>query len=325
MAMKLIYAIAAALSLLPAPHASAQATWPQQPVRILVGFTAGTAPDIVARVLAEKFASSWGRPVLVENVGGAGGNIACGRIAHSQPDGHALVMCGNGSLVIAPSLYTKLAYDPVKDFVPITQVFVAANILVVHPDVPVSSIPELVALAKAEPGKLTYAHTGIGTSQHLAGELFKYMAHLDIRPVAYRGTTAVLPDLLAGRLSMSFSNIANVLPLVREGKLKGFAVSSAKRSGAAPDLPTMIEMGYPGFEAVPWFGLMAPAGTPMPVTDKIYAETKRVLALPEVRKQFADLGIDVIGGTPAQFAAVIATETGQWAKLIKAMGIGAIE
>jgi tripartite-type tricarboxylate transporter receptor subunit TctC len=311
--------------LLGAAPAAAQTAYPSQTVRILVGFTAGTSPDIVARVLAEKFAVSWGRPVVVENIGGAGGNIACNRVAHSAPDGHVLVMCGNGSLVIAPSLYTKLPYDPVKDFVPITQVFVASNILVVHPSVPVNSIPELVALAKAEPGKLTYAHTGIGTSQHLAGELFKYMTHTDIRPVAYRGTTAVLPDLLAGRLSMSFSNIANVLPLVREGKLKGFAVSSRKRSGAAPDLPTMIEMGYPDFDVVPWFGLMAPAGTPKAVTDKIYAETLKVLAQPDVRKQFADLGIDVIGGTSAEFAKAIPTETEQWAKLIKAMGIGVIE
>jgi tripartite-type tricarboxylate transporter receptor subunit TctC len=324
--MRAICAELAVLGLmLSAAPAAAQTAYPTQPVRILVGFTAGTAPDIVARVLAEKVAASWGRPVLIENVGGAGGNIACGRVAHSAPDGHTLVMCGNGSLVIAPSLYTKLSYDPLKDFVPITQVFVASNILVVHPSVPVNSVSELVALAKAEPGKLTYAHTGIGTSQHLAGELFKYMAHVDIRPVAYRGTTAVLPDLLAGRLSMSFSNISNVLPLVRDGKLKGFAVSSVKRSGAAPDLPTMIEMGYPGFDAVPWFGLMAPAGTPTAITDKIYAETMRVLGQPEVRKQLADLGIDVIGGTPAEFAAVLPAETAQWAKLIKAMGIGVIE
>jgi len=324
--MRAICAGIAALGLLlGAAPAAAQTAYPSQTVRILVGFTAGTSPDIVARVLAEKLAAAWGRPVVVENIGGAGGNIACNRVAHSPPDGHVLVMCGNGSLVIAPSLYTKLPYDPVKDFVPITRVFVASNILVVHPSVPVNSIPELVALAKAEPSKLTYAHTGIGTSQHLAGELFKFMTHVDIRPVAYRGTTAVLPDLLAGRLSMSFSNIANVLPLVREGKLKGFAVSSAKRSGAAPDLPTMIEMGYPGFDVVPWFGLMAPAGTPKPVTDKIYAETMKVLAQPDVRKQFADLGIDVIGGTPAEFAQVIPTETVQWAKLIKAMGIGVIE
>ena len=311
--------------ILGAAPSSAETSYPTQTVRILVGFTAGTSPDIVARVLAERFAASWGRPVVVENVGGAGGNIACNRVAHSPPDGHVLVMCGNGSLVINQSLYTKLPYDPVKDFVPITQVFVASNILVVHPSVPVNSIAELVALAKAEPGTLTYAHTGVGTSQHLAGELFKYMTHVDIRPVAYRGTTAVLPDLLAGRLSMSFSNISNVLPLVREGKLKGFAVSSARRSGAAPELPTMIEMGYPGFDVVPWFGLMAPAGTPQAVTDKIYAETMRVLALPEVRKQFATLGIDLIGGTPAELAAVIPAETAQWAKLIKAMGIQPIE
>jgi tripartite-type tricarboxylate transporter receptor subunit TctC len=324
--MRAICAGIAALGLLlGAAPAAAQTAYPSQTVRILVGFTAGTSPDIVARVLAEKFAVSWGRPVVVENIGGAGGNIACNRVAHSAPDGHVLVMCGNGSLVIAPSLYTKLPYDPIKDFVPITQVFVASNILVVHPSVPVNSIPELVALAKAEPGKLTYAHTGIGTSQHLAGELFKYMTHTDIRPVAYRGTTAVLPDLLAGRLSMSFSNIANVLPLVREGKLKGFAVSSRKRSGAAPDLPTMIEMGYPDFDVVPWFGLMAPAGTPKAATDKIYAQTMKVLAQPDVRKQFADLGIDVIGGTSAEFAKAIPTETEQWAKLIKAMGIGVIE
>ena len=322
--MRAICAGLAALGLvLGAAPAAAQTGYPSQTVRILVGFTAGTAPDIVARVLAERFAASWGRPVVVENIGGAGGNIACNRVAHSAPDGHVLVMCGNGSLVIAPSLYTKLAYDPVKDFVPITQVFVASNILVVHPSVPVSSIPELVALAKAEPGKLTYAHTGIGTSQHLAGELFKYMAHVDIRPVAYRGTTAVLPDLLAGRLSMSFSNISNVLPLVREGKLKGFAVSSAKRSGAAPDLPTMIEMGYPGFDVVPWFGLMAPAGTPAAVTDKIYRETIAVLALPDVKKKLGELGLDIIAGGPVEFAEAIRTETPQWATLIKAAGIKA--
>ena len=323
--MKLIYAIAAALSLLPAPHASAQTAWPQQPVRILVGFPAGTAPDIVARVLAEKFAASWGRPVLVENVGGAAGNIACGRVARSAPDGYALIMCGNGSLVIAPSLYERLGYDSVKDFVPITRVFVAANILALPPDVPAKTLPELVALARAQPGRLTYAHAGVGTSQHLAAELFKYMAHLDIQPVAYRGTTAVLPDLLAGRVTMSFANIANALTLVREGKLRGLAVSSIKRSVAAPDLPTMAELGYPGFEAVPWFGLMAPSGTPPAVTDKIYRETQKIMADPEVRKKLAELGLDLIVGGPAEFADAIATETPQWAKLIKAAGIKGLD
>jgi tripartite-type tricarboxylate transporter receptor subunit TctC len=326
MAMKAIHGAVAMLSLLlTAAPAAAQTSYPEQAVRILVGFTPGVAPDIVSRVLAERFSEAWGRPVVVENVTGAGGNIACDRVAKSPPDGYTLVMCGNGSLVIAPSLYDKLSYDPVKDFAPITQVFVAANILTVHPDVPAKTLPELVALARAQPGKLTYGHAGTGTSQHLAAELFKYMAHIDLQPVAYRGTTAVLPDLLAGRLTLSFANIANVLPLVREGKLRGFAVTSIKRSGAAPDLPTMAESGYPGFEAVPWFGLMAPAGTPAAIIDKIHRETAKVLALPEVRKRLDELGIDLIGGSPAQFAAAIASETPQWAKLIRAAGIRSTE
>jgi tripartite-type tricarboxylate transporter receptor subunit TctC len=322
MTMKLIYAIVALLSWLVAQTASAQ-NWPQQPVRVLVGFSAGTAPDITGRLLAERFSAAWGRPVLVETVTGAGGNLACDRVAHAVPDGHLLVMCGNGSLTIAPSLYDRLGYDPAKDFAPIARVFVAANILSVPADSPITSIPDLVARAKREPGKLTYGHAGVGTSQHLAAELFKSMAQIDLQPVAYRGTTAVLPDLLAGRLSLSFANIANALPLVREGRLKGFAVSSRKRSAAAPDLPTMTEMGYPGFEAVPWFGLMAPAGTPPAVVDKIHRETIRVLALPEVRKKMDELGLDVIAGSPQEFAAAIRDETPQWDKLIKSAGIKA--
>lgn len=201
----------------------------------------------------------------------------------------------------------------------------AANILTVHPNVPVKSIPDLVAVAKATPGQLTYGHAGIGTSQHLAGELFKKMVEVDIRPVAYRGTAALLPDLLAGRLTLAFANIANALPLVREGKLKGYAVTSSKRSAAIPELPTMAESGYPGYEAVPWFGLMAPAGTPAAVIDKVYAETMPVLALPEVRKQLADLGLDLIAGSPAEFTQAIRKETPQWAQLIKSAGIKAIE
>ena len=324
--MRAIRRIVAALLLLStAGHAAAQTGYPDQAVRILVGFTPGVAPDIVARVLADKFSESWGRPVLVENVTGAGGNIACDRVAKAAPDGYTLGMCGNGSLVIAPSLYDKLSYDPVKDFAPIARVFVAANVLAVHPDVPARTLPELVSLARQQPGKLTYGHAGTGTSQHLAAELFKYMAHIDLQPVAYRGTTALLPDLLAGRLTLSFANISNALPLVREGKLRAFAVTSIRRSGAAPDLPTMAESGFPGFEAVPWFGLMAPAGTPPAVVDKINRETAKVLAMPDVQRRLAELGVDLIGGSPAELAAVIASETPQWAKVIKAAGIKASE
>lgn len=317
--------LATVAALADAGDARAQTNYPEQPIRIIVGFTPGVAPDVTARLLADKFTESWGKAVVVENITGAGSNIATDRVAKSPPDGYTLLMGGNSALVISPSLYDKLPYDPLKDFAPITQVFVAANLLVVPPTVAAKTLAELVALARAQPGKLTYGHAGVGTSQHLGGELLKYMAHVDIQPVAYRGTTAVLPDLLAGRLTMSFANIANALPLVREGKLTAFAVSSRQRSAAAPDIPTMAELGYPGFDAVPWFGLLAPAGTPPAVIDKLQRETVRVLALPEVQASLHTLGLDLIGNTPAEFANVIRAETPQWATVIRGAGIRASE
>jgi tripartite-type tricarboxylate transporter receptor subunit TctC len=323
--MKTLHACVAALVLLTAGTALAQTRYPETTIRILVGFPAGTAPDVAARVIAERMAADFGKPVVIENISGASGNIACDRVAKAPPDGHMLVMCGNGSLVVAPSLYEKLPYDPMKDFAPISRVFVAANLLVVHPDVPAKSLPELVALAKAKPGALTYGHTGVGTSQHLAGELFKSMAKVDIQPIAYRGTTALLPDLLAGRITMGFANIVNVAPLVKEGKLRAFAVSSRKRSALVPDLPTMIEAGFPDYEAVPWFGLMAPARTPQPIIDKLHAETVKALAIPQVRKALENQGLDVIGGTPEEFSETMRTETPYWAKVIKEAGIKAID
>jgi tripartite-type tricarboxylate transporter receptor subunit TctC len=280
-------------------------------------------------LLADRLSEAWGKPVVVENVTGAGGNIGALRVAKAPPDGYTLGMIGNGSLVFSPSLYDKLSFDPVKDFAPVTQVFVGANVLVVPAQSPARTLPELAALVRAKSGqpseKLSYAHAGAGTSQHLAAELFKSMLGVDIQPVAYRGTTALLPDLLAGRVSMSFGNIVNVLPLVREGKLRAFAVTSARRSAIAPDLPTMAESGYPGFEAVPWFGLMAPAGTPTAIIERLNRETLKVLSLPDVRKKFNDIGLDVMGGTPAQFAAAIEREIPQWARVIKGAGIKASE
>jgi tripartite-type tricarboxylate transporter receptor subunit TctC len=317
-----IFVISAALL---AAGAAFPQGYPEQGIKIVVGFPPGVAPDITARLLADKFSEAWGKPVVVENVTGAGSNIATDRVAKAAPDGYTLLMGGNSALVINPNLYEKLPYDPVRDFAPISQVFIAANLLVTHPDVPAKTLPDLVALARAQPGKLTYGHAGIGTSQHLAAELFKYMAHIDIQPVAYRGTTAVLPDLLAGRLTMSFANILNALPLSREGKLTAFAVTSRERSGAAPDMPTMVELGYPGFDAVPWFGLMAPAGTPRAVIDKVHRETVRTLAQGDVRRRMAELGVDLIGNTPAEFAAVIKAEIPQWATVIKGAGIKAAE
>jgi len=323
-AMRAIIGLAISLFLATSP-ASAQTHYPDQNVRILVGFPAGTAPDVGARIVADKLATLWGRGVIVENISGASGNIAADRAAKAAPDGYTLFMGGNSSLIMSVSLYDKLSFDPVKDFVPITQIFIAANLLVVHPDVPAKSIDELVALAKAKPGQLTYGHTGTGSSQHLANELFKYMTKTDIVPVAYRGSTAVLPDLLAGRINIAFLNVVNAAPLVKEGKLRAFAVSSRKRSVAAPDLPTMIEKGYPDFEAVPWFGFLAPTGTPQAVIDKVHQDTVTVLAMPDVRKRFEANGLDVVGGTSAEFAQVIKTEIPYWAKIIKEAGIKASE
>jgi tripartite-type tricarboxylate transporter receptor subunit TctC len=324
--MKLVLrACVVAVALAAAGNALAQTSYPEQSVRILVGFPPGVAPDVTARLLADKFTEAWRKAVVVENITGAGSNIATDRAAKAAPDGYTLLMGGNSALVMSPSLYDKLPYDPIKDFAPISQVFIAANLLVVHPAVPAKTLPELAALARAEPGKLTYGHAGVGTSQHLGAELFKYMAHVDIQPVAYRGTTAVLPDLLAGRLTMSFANISNALPLVREGKLRAFAATSRVRSAAAPELPTMAESGYPGFEAVPWFGLLAPAGTPPAIIDKVYRETARVLALSDVRRNLLMLGIDTIGNSPTEFAAVIKAEIPQWAAVIKGAGIKSSE
>jgi tripartite-type tricarboxylate transporter receptor subunit TctC len=291
--MKLVAKLSAALLvLLMAQAASAQSGYPNRPVKILVGFTPGTAPDLAARILADRFSEVWGTPFVVEDVPGAGSNVATERVAKAAADGATLLMGGNPSLVINPSLYDKLPFDPIKDFAPISQVFIAANVLAVPIESPVKTVAELVALAKAQPGKLSYAHAGVGTSQHLGAELFKYMAQLDIAAVPYR-----------------------------EGKLRALAITSRKRSALAPDLPTMAESGFPGFEAVPWFGLLAPAGTPQDVLDKLHNETVKTLAMPEVRKKFDDLGLEPIGNTPAEFAAVIRKETPEWAKVIKDAGI----
>src|SRR5580693_1251539 len=308
---------AALLALFAAGMASAQSSYPNRPVKILVGFTPGTAPDLVARMLADRLAEVWSTPFVVENIPGAGSNIATERVAKATADGYTLLMGGNSSLVINPSLYGTLPFDPLKDFAPISQVFIAANVLAVPVALPVTTVAELVALAQAQPGKLSYGHAGVGTSQHLGAELFKYMAHVDIAPVPYRGTTALMPDLLANRITMSFANISNVMPLAREGKLRALAITSIKRSALAPDLPTMAEAGYPGFEAVPWFGLLAPTGTPKNALDKLYGETVKALALPEVRKKFDELGLEPIGNSPAEFSAIIRKEIPEWAKVIK--------
>jgi len=303
-----------------AGHAAAQSNYPEKPIRIVVGFPAGSTADIVARLLGQKLAESLGQPVVVENVTGGAGGIAADRVAKAAPNGYTLALSGSSPIVVNPSLY-KLPYDPVKDFAPVSQVSVSSNILVVPNAVPAKNVRELVALAKAQPGGLTFASGGSGSSPHMAGELFKSMAGIDIREVPYKGVVAAIPDLLGGRVTMMFSPVSVALPLVREGKLRGLAVTSLKRSPAVPDLPTIAESGYPGFEVTLWQGLLAPAGTSATIVRKLHLETVKVLALADVRARFADLGMEVLGNSPEEFAAAIKSEIPKWAKLIAESGI----
>lgn len=299
---------------------AAQTTYPEKPIRVVVGFPSGSPSDTVARLLGQKFAEAWGKPVVIDNVAGAAGNIAAERVAKAAPDGYTLALLASAQIVINPNLY-KLAYDPTKDFAPISQVTVSSNLLVVHNAVPAKSVKELVALAKAQPGGLTFASGGSGSSPHMAAELFKSMAGLDIRHIPYKGVVAAIPDLLGGRVTMMFSPTSIVLPLAREGKLRALAVTSLKRSSAAPELPTIAESGYPGFEVTGWNGLLAPAGTPATIVRKLHLETVKALALPDLRAKLADLGQEGVGNSPDEFAAVIRSELPKWAKVIKESGI----
>ena len=309
------------LALLIVGSPAAQTTYPEKPIHMIVGFPPGSQPDIVARLLGQRLAESLGKPVVVEDVAGAAGNIAADRIAKAAPDGYTLGLLG-AQIVTSPSLY-KLAYDPVKDFAPVSQLTVSPTMLVVHNAVPAKSVKELVALAKAQPGSLTFASGGSGSSTHMVAELFKSVAGLDIRHIPYKGTQAAIPDLLGGRITMTFSPISNVLPLAREGKLRALAVTSLRRSSAAPELPTIAESGYPGFEFTLWFGLLAPARTPATIVRKLHLETVKALALPDLRAKLADLGLEVIGTSPSEFAAIIKSEIPKWAKVIKDAGIKA--
>ena len=319
---KITAALIAALALLAAPGAAlAQSGYPDRAVRMVIGYPPAGPVDIIARIMADRLSQIWGQPVVVDNVSGAGGNIGGDRVAKSAPDGYTLLMATNAQVAINPSLYAKMTYDPVKELLPISQAVYSPNILVVPNDVPAKSVAELVAYARANPGKLSFASAGVGTTQHLAGELFKAMAHIDIQHVPYRGAGPMITDLLGGRITMAFIAIAPTIPLVREGKLRALAVTSAKRFGAAPELPSMIEAGYPGFESVLSIGLMAPAGTPPAIIENIHQASVKALSTPEVRKRLSDIGMEVIGNTPAEFAAALKAEAPLWAKVIKDAGI----
>ena len=313
--------VAAALGLA-AITASAQspstsAPWPTKPIRIVVTFTPGGAPDTLARILAEKWAPL-GQPITVDNKPGAGGNIGADFVAKCPPDGHTLVVGTVGTHAINAALYTHMPYHPQRDFTPVIFLASTPNLLVVNNNVPAKTTSELVALARKTP--LTFGSSGSGTSIHLSGELFNTMAGVKMQHIPYKGRAAAIPDLLGGRITMIFDNMPSALPLVKSGELRAIAVTSATRSPAAPQIPTLAESGLPGFEATSWFALFAPAGLPRDMQMKINAETARVLAMPDVREKLATLGLDPAPGTPEELAAKVQGEMAKWAKVVKESG-----
>ena len=298
---------------------SGTAAFPDKPLKIVVTFTTGGAPDILARIIGERLTAAWGQPVIVDNKPGAGGNVGADFVAKSAPDGYTLVVGTVGTHSINPALYAKMPYDAVKDFTPITLIATTPNMLVINNDVPAKNLKDFITLGKKE-GKMTFASSGSGTSIHVSGELFKTMTGIDMVHIPYKGRATAIPDLLGGRVTMMFDNMPSSLALVREGKLRALGVTSSTRSPAAPDIPTIAESGLPGFDAVSWFALFAPANTPKPIIDKLQAEVRRILKTPDVTKKLADNGLDPVGGTSEELAAYQKSEITKWAKVVKESG-----
>ncbi len=300
-----------------AAHAQ-PAAWPTKSVRIVVTFPPGGAPDTLARILADKWGQSLGQTFTVDNKPGAGGNIGADFVAKSPGDGATLLVGTVGTHAINAALYSNLPFNHVKDFAPITFLASTPNLLVVNKSVPANSVKELIELAKKTP--LSFGSSGSGTSIHLSGELFNTMAGVKMQHIPYKGRAQAVPDLLGGRIAMIFDNMPSALPLVKSGDVKAIAVTSATRSPAAPNVPTIAESGLPGFEATSWFALYGPAGLPKDMQARINAETARVMALPDVREKLATLGLEVATGTPEALAAFMQTETSKWAKVVKESG-----
>jgi tripartite-type tricarboxylate transporter receptor subunit TctC len=293
--------------------------YPSKPVRIIVNFPAGGVADVYARIIGAKVQEAWGQPVLIENRTGAGGNIGAEAVAKSPPDGYTLNMSAIGPHAVNVSLFAKLPYDPVKDFAAVALVLEAEGLLVVHPSVPASSVAELITYARANPGKLTFASAGTGTASHLAGELFKTMAKVDMTHVPYKGNVPAITDLLAGQTSILFATMPTVLPHAKAGKLRALATIGAERSRAAAELPTVAET-LPGFEVNNWIGLFAPAGTPAPIVQRWNAEVLRIMQLAEIQARLPVEGARFAPNSPEQFAQFVKSEIAKWASVVKASG-----
>jgi tripartite-type tricarboxylate transporter receptor subunit TctC len=312
-------ALAAAALVFAIPGAAQE--YPAKPVRVLVGFAPGGGIDISARALAPALGAALGQPVIVENRPGAGSNIAAEIAAKAAPDGYTLFLGSIAALAINPSLYGKLPFDPARDFAPIAQTGTMSNIIVVHPVLPVRTLKEFVALAKRRPGEINYATPGVGSSAHLGGELLKKVAGIDIVAVPYKGGGQAVIDSLAGHLPAFFASVPVVMLHVRAGRLKSIAVTTGKRAAAMPDVPTVAEAGYPGYEVNNWYGLVAPAGTPRAVIDRLNREVTTVLASREVVQRIRELGHDTATSTPEQFGAFIRSEIVKWAKIVHDIGV----
>ena len=300
--------------------AAAQAPWPTKPVKLVVPFPPGGGTDTMGRIVAQKLSELWGQSVVVENRGGANGNIGSDAVARAAPDGHTLVVSGVGTHMINASLYKKPPYDPVKDFTHIALVASGPNLLITTPSAPWNSVDELVRYARANPGKLSYTSGGNGSSGHLAMEMLKQRAGIFIVHVPHRGGGPAIADVMAGQIPMMFTNLEVVLESVKAGKLKGLAVSSPKRSPAAPDIPAVAEAGFPGFSAMSWYGISGPPNMAPELVQKIHADVKKVVAQPDVRNRFAAQGFEMPEMTPAEFTRWIGAGAAEWAKAVKASG-----
>jgi len=304
------------------PVLAAAQAFPSKPVKIIVPFAAGGATDVVARLLAQKLQDAWGQPVVVENKAGAGGNIGADLVAKSPGDGYTLLMA-SGSIVTAnPHMYKSLTYDPAKDLVPVTNVSSGPQVIAVHPAVPAKDLREFIAMAKANPKTVNYGSAGIGTQTHLAAENFSYAAGIDMTHVPYKGESAAITDLMGGQIQLATPNLAAALNQIKEGKLRALAVTSRERSPQLPDVPSASEV-LPGFENAGWFGLLAAAGTPKDVIEKIQKDSAKILLSPEFREKLTQQGMTPVANTPADFAVAIREESARWAKVIKERGLTA--
>ena len=309
--------VAAAAWLWPA---AAAAKYPERPVNLIVAFTPGGPSDVLARILGKRLEQLLGQPFVIENRPGAGGNIAAELAARAAPDGYTLLMGNNSILATNASLYKTIRYDAEKDFAPISLIGSQANILVVNPALPARTMAELIALAKAKPGRLDFASSGYGAAAHLSGELFKAQAHIDIVHVAYKGAAPALQDVIAGHVQMMFATAASVVGHIKDGLVRPLAVTTAARTAVLPDIPTVAELGLPGFEATTWHGLVAPAATPNAIIETLHRATVTALNDPAVRKALGDLGVDIAGSSPAEFSATIRAEIPKWRAVVQAAG-----